>query len=115
MGRFKELSIAHRPAPPQKPLPNLAKAKKSKVWTILRVLAEGGSLNRFDAERYGDHTLPSTIAHLQGQHELRIDRKPERVPNRYGTLTTCARYWLAPDQRSRALAILKAMHGEAPE
>ena len=115
MGRFKELSLTRPAIPAQKSPPNLAPAKKTKAAAILRILAEGGSLNRFEAERHGDHALPSTVSNLQEKYGFRIDRKPERIPNRYGTLTTCARYWLAADERPRALAILKAMQGEAPE
>jgi hypothetical protein len=37
----------------------------TKIQRILDVLVSGRTLNRFDAERYGDHCLNSTIAKLR--------------------------------------------------
>lgn len=87
--------------------PVSARTKHTKQGRILRVLADGASLNRFEAERIGDHTLPSTISAIQSQHGLTISRVSERVPNNYGTATTCARYFLTRANMRKALRILR--------
>ncbi len=50
---------------------------------ILTIMREGQSLNRFEAERLGDHCLHSTIATLRGKGYLFYD-KWEWVPTRFG-------------------------------
>ena len=59
----------------------------TKIQRVLAHLMSGASLNRFDAERIGDHTLNSTIAVLANQYKLDVKRQRERVPHRFGTLT----------------------------
>ena len=39
----------------------------TKESTILAIMRAGQSLNRFEAERLGDHCLPSTIATLRSK------------------------------------------------
>ena len=63
----------------------------SKNNTILNALVEG-SLTRFDAERLGDHCLPSTISALSNQHGLEFPRRWIKVPNRFGGETLCKEY-----------------------
>lgn len=81
----------------------------TKAETILRLFAAGASLNRFEAERHGDHVLPSTVSEIQSRYRLEIERKTEIVRGRNGTPTTCARYWLAPHHRAKAAEIAEAM------
>ena len=81
----------------------------SKIARILAHLLTGASINRFEAERIGDHCLPSTIAVLANRYGLPIERKQERVPNRWGAPCTVTRYSLPPSQHKRARAVLVAL------
>jgi hypothetical protein len=54
--------------------------KESMILTIMR---EGRSLNRFEAERLGDHCLHSTIATLRGKGHFFHDEW-EWVRTRFG-------------------------------
>lgn len=109
MGRFKESILNGHPSYPQKPINNLAPAKSTKAERILRILAEGVSLNTFEGHRLGDTCLNSTVSALQHRYGIRIDRKTENVPNSFGGKTQVMRYFIAPDQRERALAVLGQM------
>jgi hypothetical protein len=51
----------------------------SKQERILSLLRSGRSLNRFDAELHGDHTVNSTIAALRRKGYIFLST-PERVP-----------------------------------
>jgi hypothetical protein len=82
-------------------------SRKSKQATILLALYSGRSLNRFEAERLGDHTLPSSISSFVHCHRLTFERHSERVPNNYGSLTTVTRYRLADCSKERAANLLK--------
>ena len=75
---------------------------------ILRLLAGGVALTRFDAERYGDHALNSTIAVI-GSMGVKISREPITLVGRFGTIH-CKRYWIEAADRDLARAIL----AEAP-
>ena len=81
----------------------------SKIARILAHLLTGASINRFEAERIGDHCLPSTIAVLANRYGLPIERKQERVPNRWGAPCTVTRYCLPSSQHKRARAVLVAL------
>jgi len=81
----------------------------SKIARILAHLLTGASVNRFEAERIGDHCLPSTIAVLANHYGLTIERKQERVPNRWGAPCPVTRYSLPPSQHKRARAVLVAL------
>ena len=63
--------------------------KKDAILAVLRVR----SLNRFEAERYGDHCLHSTISELRADGHLFRDEW-EVVPTRWGKETRVKRYWL---------------------
>ena len=75
--------------------------RKTKLARILEHFVNGGSLNRFEAERLGDHCLNSTIAALCGSHGL-----DERVPNRFGSETRVTRYSLPETELARASKVL---------
>lgn len=64
------------------------------------------SLNRFQAERIGDHCINSTVAKLE-QKGITILREPENVPGFAGTVAHVMRYSIAPTSRDRALALLE--------
>lgn len=78
----------------------------TKIGHILYHLMTGASLNRFEAERIGDHCLNSTISALANTYGLAFNRRRERVPNRFGTLTDVIRYSLPASQHDRATAVL---------
>lgn len=91
------------------PLPSLSIAKLkpgSKLRRMLAVFASGSALNRFEAERMGDHTLPQTVDALQRRCGLRFTRVTEAVPGYAGGSARCARYSLSPDQRNKASVLL---------
>ncbi len=72
---------------PSKPL----QLKSTKKSTILAILCSGKSLNRFEAERFGDHCLHSTVAALRADGYLFFDAW-ERVPTRFGAEALVKRY-----------------------
>jgi hypothetical protein len=72
---------------------------------ILRLMAGGIALTRFDAERYGDHALNSTIAVI-GSMGVRISRESITLAGRFGTIH-CKRYWIEAADRDFARAILR--------
>lgn len=63
----------------------------TKISKISAVLKSGISLNRFDAERYGDHCLNSTIAVLRAEGVL-LHGEWEKVPTRFGVMARVKRY-----------------------
>lgn len=64
---------------------------QNKETTILSALRAGRSLNRFEAEKLGDHVLPSTIACLRAKGHL-ILATWEKVPTRFGIGVRVRRY-----------------------
>ncbi|WP_028354853.1 helix-turn-helix domain-containing protein [Bordetella petrii] len=64
----------------------------TKKDSILAALRER-SLNRFEAERMGDHCLPTTIAELRSEGHV-IDGEWEEVPTRFGKSCRVKRYRL---------------------
>ncbi len=63
--------------------------KKAAILAALR----HGSLNRFEAERLGDHCLNSTIAELRANGYV-IHSYPEMVKTRFGRRVRVKRYHL---------------------
>jgi hypothetical protein len=80
--------------------------RDTKLGRILTVLASGRSLNRFEAERLGDHCLHSTVSSIERRFGVQIDRAEETVPGWEGHTTRVMRYHLAPDQRQMAVRLL---------
>ncbi|PTU75603.1 hypothetical protein DBO86_25535 [Pseudomonas indoloxydans] len=78
----------------------------SKIARVLAHLLSGTSINRFEAERIGDHCLPSTIAVLANTHCLTFQRQQERVPNNWGAPCTVTRYSLPESEHRRARLVL---------
>lgn len=72
---------------PSKKLPE-QDTKESRILTIMR---SGQSLNRFEAERLGDHCLHSTVATLRSKGYLFHDEW-EWVPTRFGKEAHVKRY-----------------------
>lgn len=65
--------------------------KNTKKSTILAILRSGKSLNRFEAEKFGDHCLHSTIADLRADGNL-IHDEWEWVPTRFAREVHVKRY-----------------------
>ncbi|EKU30760.1 hypothetical protein C660_07049 [Alcaligenes sp. HPC1271] len=63
--------------------------KQAFVLELLR----SRSLNRFEAEQYGDHCLPSTISSLRAAGHC-IHDEWENIHNRFGGYTRVKRYVL---------------------
>jgi len=63
--------------------------KKQRILEALRA----GSLNRFEAERIGDHCLHSTVSSLKESGHVILSHW-ERVPTRWGAPCRVKRYWL---------------------
>jgi hypothetical protein len=81
-------------------------AHADRKWQrILRLLAGGVALTRFDAERFGDHALNSTVAQI-GRMGVRVSREPITLAGRFGTIR-CKRYWIESSDAERALVILQ--------
>ena len=79
---------------------------REKKWQrILTYLARGGRLTRFDAEKLGDHALNTTVANL-GRKGISVSRKPTLLQGRFGNIR-CKTYWLEPDERQRAMRLLR--------
>lgn len=89
----KRESVAHAPAP-------------NKICRVLAYLVAGKSLNRFEAERIGEHCLHSTISRLANQYGLSVARNAESVPNNWGRPCRVVRYWLGASERKRGKVLL---------
>lgn len=77
-----------------------------KLDSMLRHFAHGKRLNRFEAERLGDHCLHTTISDLQIRHLIRFNRTWVKVPNRFGSKTRVMSYWLDGEDLARANQII---------
>lgn len=91
---------------PRKADSSTAPEGPTKIARVLAHLLSGASINRFEAERIGDHCLNSTIAVLANTHCLAIQRQPEKVPNRWGKPCSVHRYSLPASEHKRARAVL---------
>lgn len=79
-------------APDQENAPSKCfKQENTKESRILKELRGGCSLNRFEAERLGDHCLHSTIATLRSKGYSFYDEW-ERVPTRFNKEVRVKRY-----------------------
>jgi len=85
----------------------------SKTMRILAHLLTGASLNRFEAEPLGDHCLNSTISVLANRYDLTFQRKPEKVPNRWGKPCRVIRYSLTVNDLVCANAVLATLNPNA--
>lgn len=81
----------------------------SKIARVLTHLMMVGSLNRFEAERIGDHCLHSTISKLANDYGLLFARIDEKVANGWGTPCDVTRYSLPESEHRRATLSLEMM------
>lgn len=72
------------------------KAKRiTKLERTEAALKLPGGLNRFEAERIGEHALNSTVAILRKRYGKRLLQRWEKVPSRFcETGVRVLRYWL---------------------
>lgn len=82
-------------------LNNSSRKCDSKEMVVLKVLLRR-SLNRFEAEKIGDHCLHSTVSTLRHANGIDIDRVWETVPTRFGRATRVKRYRVALSGRMAA-------------
>lgn len=85
----------------------------SKIARILEHLLNTGPLNRFEAERIGDHCLHSTISALANGYGLSFTRTPEKVPNHWGQPCDVIRYALPSNEQTHARVVLKLLTGKS--
>lgn len=100
---------ATRPVEQSRPRKADSTTHPSKIARLLAHLISGSSINRFEAERIGDHCLHSTIAVLANRHDLAIQRRSERVPNRFNGQTRVTRYSLPESEQEKARRVLAQM------
>ncbi|WP_426115901.1 hypothetical protein [Pseudomonas sp. DSP3-2-2] len=85
----------------------------NKICRVLAHMIDGHSLNRFEAERIGEHCLHTTISRLCNYHGLAFTRHAEAVPNNWGSPCRVVRYSLPVAQRSRAMLLLAMLASAA--
>ena len=68
--------------------------KLDRIVNLLKTLPEG--LNRFEAERYGEHCLNSTTAVIRSMYGDKLIQRWETVPSRFTNRgVRVLRFWLA--------------------
>jgi hypothetical protein len=88
-------------------------AVPSKISRVLAHLLAGSSINRFEAERLGDHCLNSTIAVLANSYGLAFLRQQERIPNHWGAPCVVTRYSLPASEYGNAHTVLSYLNRPA--
>lgn len=77
---------------------NLNPKRIKKIDRVIAALELPGGLNRFEAERIGEHALNSTVAVIRERYGSRLAQEWETVPTRYcETGVRVLRYWLVGD------------------
>lgn len=95
----------------QRTAPTVAQSQKriksgTKLASVLAAFAAGQSLNRFEAyARLHDSVLNTTVSEIQ-KRGIRVSRCDEVVRGYRGSTVHCSRYWLEPEERERARAML---------
>jgi hypothetical protein len=66
-----------------------------KIYRVEAALKLPAGLNRFEAERIGDHCLNSTVADIRKSYGARLVQKWEMAPSRYcSDGVRVLRYWI---------------------
>lgn len=83
-----------------------ANDSKSLKWqtTLLHLLR--GPRHRFDAERWGDHALHSTVSGLQRDQGIQFNREWRSVPTRFGKPCRVKAYWVVELSRLHAMRLV---------
>lgn len=77
----------------------------TKTHRVLTEFFAGRKIHRFDAERFGEHALHSTVSSLEARG-LKFDRKTISVPTQWGRDCHVTLYWLAPESYPLAAQLL---------
>jgi len=90
--------------------------KQRRILLVLCVFSKHGyRLTRFDAIKFNDTSLNSTIPKLESQLGVAVQREWTTRKTVYETHTRCKGYWLDPEQLEKAENLLlgnpKASHG----
>jgi hypothetical protein len=80
--------------------------KPTKQRAMLERFASGERFHRFEAERVGDHCLPSTVSEIETKYQISFSREWVAVRNRFGTSTRVVRYGLENESLAKARAIV---------
>lgn len=72
-----------------------ANDSKTLKWRTTLLHLTRGPRHRFDAERWGDHALPSTVSSIERDYGLVINREWREVPTRFGRHCRVKEYWVA--------------------
>ena len=75
------------------------------VETLRHILAKPA--HRFDAERWHDHCLHTTVSTLQNGYGIPIDRKLIKVKDFTGGFTEVMLYWVADPNKAKAQALIE--------
>jgi len=95
--------------------------QNTKIYRLLKLFSSGKRLHRFQAERYGDHTLNSSISDIQRryglsfqqqfmQHLRRLNRslrKSIKVNNSFGGETSIMLYFFDKKDREAVQMLLE--------
>lgn len=66
-----------------------------KIYRVEAALKQPRGMNRFEAERIGDHCLNSTVAELRKTYGSKLIQQWETVPTRYSPRgVRVFRYWI---------------------
>jgi len=90
--------------------------KQKRMLLVLCVFSKHGyRLTRFDAIKFNDTSLNSTIPKLESKLGLAVQREWTTRVTAYETHTRCKGYWLDPEQIEKAENLLlcqpKSSHG----
>ncbi len=74
---------------------NISQKSIKKIYRVEAELKQPRGMNRFEAERIGDHCLNSTVADLRKTYGDKLIQQWETVPTRYSPdgVRVC-RYWI---------------------
>jgi len=78
----------------------------TKTHMILEYFSKGNKLNRFQAEKMGEHTLNSSISYIQKSYGLNFKRQRIDIPNRFGGTTSVCEYWLDDQSLDMVIKLL---------
>lgn len=77
---------------------NTASRQHTKLARVIEALRDPAGLNRFEAERLGDHCLNSTVAIVREMYGVKLIQRREIVPTRFNDKGVHVnRYWLTTE------------------
>jgi len=79
---------------------------KTLKWRTTLLHLTRGPHHRFDAERWGDHALPSTVSSIERDYGLVIEREWREVPTRFGRPCRVKEYWVGCTSLDAAMRLV---------